>query len=408
MHLQNSVQGWLSAVVALPDYACIKAFDAGLLADARAAWGAAGRDQAKLYCILRHFTDHYPPFDGSYSWQDHLAWWRAFWAGTFDGTYLSRYVDTVNAVETLNEHTDQRMVTDKALLAPHLLTEQAAVSVWQDTYRGKLLPAATQLILFNGPEGNSLPIEAFQLAHDSGERLGYHPYIATWQGQRITSEWPFVSGRWDADEQEYGIPVDWAFTETGPLAGADGWRATNCCAAEQTALVSVFREWVQLVRGTAAYRQGRIMGPGCWFTSGHLGWETFQLDTPQLIAIAQMMAEEWRPPMTDQAKLAQAIADANTVITDTTRLLSDLNALVEVQPLYSAKALIDLALRDKDGNPTTDPVLAPTGAPAGVVKAGTIVPVYAVGVTAGSYTNRATVTVDGKSVWGAATALAKV
>jgi GH25 family lysozyme M1 (1,4-beta-N-acetylmuramidase) len=74
------------------------------------------------------------------------------------------------------------------------------------------------------------------------------------------------------------------------------------------------------------------------------------------------------------------------------------------QPLYQARALIDLALRDKDGNLTTDATLAP----AGVVKAGTVVPVYDHLVGAGAFTNRDVVTTDGKNVWGVATALQRI
>ena len=83
-----------------------------------------------------------------------------------------------------------------------------------------------------------------------------------------------------------------------------------------------------------------------------------------------------------------------------------LNTVAGVQ--YDARALIDLALRDKDGNPASDPTYAPSGTPAGVVKAGTVLPVFRDGVTAGAYTGRAVITPDGKNVWGVASALQKV
>jgi hypothetical protein len=80
------------------------------------------------------------------------------------------------------------------------------------------------------------------------------------------------------------------------------------------------------------------------------------------------------------------------------------------QPLYHARALIDLTLRNPDGTPATDPLAAPPAAPglAGVVKKDTLLHVFSENVTAGGYSNRAAVTPDGKSVWAAATALQKL
>lgn len=83
----------------------------------------------------------------------------------------------------------------------------------------------------------------------------------------------------------------------------------------------------------------------------------------------------------------------------------------EMQPIGHYKALQDLTIRDAAGNPALDPVGAPPVPPAtgGVVKAGTTIHVFALGVTAGVYPNRAVISADGqRNVWGVAAALVKV
>ena len=79
--------------------------------------------------------------------------------------------------------------------------------------------------------------------------------------------------------------------------------------------------------------------------------------------------------------------------------------------LYHAKALIDLAVRDTAGQPVSgDPIAVPPSGPglAEVVRAGTLLHIYAENVTAGGYSNRAAITPDGRSVWNAAGCLQKL
>jgi len=76
------------------------------------------------------------------------------------------------------------------------------------------------------------------------------------------------------------------------------------------------------------------------------------------------------------------------------------------QPLYHARTLIDLILRDASGAVAADPLAqSPDGH---VVLKGTTLHIYQTGVTAGGFTNRATVTADGKSVWGIASAIVRI
>ncbi len=115
---------------------------------------------------------------------------------------------------------------------------------------------------------------------------------------------------------------------------------------------------------------------------------------------AQWLQEDYTPAMASDDALNYYVAEQHKLNGD-----DDMP-----QPLYHARALQDLALRNPDGTPATAPIAAPPAQPglAGVVKKDTLVHVYAENVSAGAYTNRAAITPDGLSVWGVATALQKV
>jgi hypothetical protein len=330
-HLQQAEPGWTDSLPHCPDYTLIKAFDPGLLADGYGHWTAAGRDPARLVRLLRHFDDHwYPRFEADpQNWDWHVALWRRNFATVIDKTFLDHYAPVVQYLETLNEHTDTRMVADKALLSQHLLTEQAAVWVWNHDYRTRSDLAHIRPVIVNSPEGNDIPVEFYQLAVAEDAVLGCHPYQITVGGQAPPGEFHDVSGRWNTNELQYGLYPDYAFTESGPLGGphSDGWREGTVCAGNTAQLVERLRVWVRQVKQTAAYRQGRIIGTPAVFTTGHLRWETFQLSAAQLNALAAMFAAEWSIPMTDQAKLQQAITATQTLIGSAQALLADLQAL---------------------------------------------------------------------------------
>lgn len=78
----------------------------------------------------------------------------------------------------------------------------------------------------------------------------------------------------------------------------------------------------------------------------------------------------------------------------------------EMSPLYHAKALIDLTVRDAAGQITTDPVA--TSPDGHVVGRGTTLHVYAANVTAGAFANRVTINPNGNNIWGVATAIQRV
>ena len=57
------------------------------------------------------------------------------------------------------------------------------------------------------------------------------------------------------------------------------------------------REWIRDVQKTAAYRDGRTVGPVALFTSGRQGsvWQSYWTEQPELNALADMVKQEWKP-----------------------------------------------------------------------------------------------------------------
>lgn len=78
----------------------------------------------------------------------------------------------------------------------------------------------------------------------------------------------------------------------------------------------------------------------------------------------------------------------------------------EMSPLFHAKALIDLTVRDAAGQITTDPVA--TSPDGHVVGRGTTLHVYAANVTAGAFANRVTINPNGNNIWGIPTAIQRI
>jgi len=401
MHLQDAPQGWHQALLSLPDGGLVKSVsNPSTLREAKQAWAAAGRDPARLHTLYRHF-DVVTASAGL--WADAVDHWRVMYARWVDATYLNSYAPFVDFVSESNEYTATSTWGDPVAKATALQNAQAAAYVWNKYYRGKMgIPADCRLALLSGPVSNDIPIEIFQLAIETDSAIDYHAYTRWTDGVRYAGDFAEDSGRWNTHELAYGLRPLWVFGESGPYNSQhNGWRAPSVLAGDVGALAAAMHAWVRDVAQTRAYHEGRIVGTGAWFTSStDSTWRYFQMDTPALLAVAQAIAEEWKEP--------SMTIDPTTKAQIETHLAAIEAILNPPAPLYWAKALIDLALRDKDGNPTTDPTYAPSGTPAGVVKAGTVVPIYAVNVTAGGYTNRATINPNGANIWAVPTALVKV
>lgn len=305
MHLQTNVQDWPRALLAMPDWSSIKAVNnAGILRDAVNLWNAAGRRRERLFTIYRYhdYDDRLITTDSEIQ-REH---WRRQFFKFIDGTYLREFAPFVGGVEELNEYTDTRFATDESLLAPALASARAAVHVWNTEFRGRivnspdggrgLVPDACRLILCNSPVGNRVPRQYYELAVAEDCILGQHPYMKILKKVRDPECFRFHSGRWNFEEQEYGIKPVHAFTECGPYKNtADGWRSPDVLDGDEPLMVRYYADWFVEMQGTAAYREGRILGHN-WFTSGDdVKWKWYNLETPNLLAIAQAARDHWKP-----------------------------------------------------------------------------------------------------------------
>jgi hypothetical protein len=316
MHLQQSTPGWHEALLALPDGAVCKAFDAGLLRDAKETWAAGGRDPARLITVFRHH-DVYTAPEGT--WADAVAHWRAMYPRSIDTTFYDRYAPFVDIVSESNEYTAWSTWTDPREATKATQNVAAAAYVWNTYYRGRNgIPADTRVALLASPVSNGWPRAITQIAVDTDNYLDYHAYELCVDGARVWDSWANHSGLWHRLEQEHGLKPLWLFGESGPYRDAvQGWRHPACLGGDEDKLVAVMTAWWADVATTPAYREGRIAGPGCWFTSGNVGWPYYQLDAGQLLKLAQACRAVWTPgrdiPMTPE-DLLKIKVEAQSII----------------------------------------------------------------------------------------------
>lgn len=311
MHFQTTVPDWPNALLRMPDYTLVKSVgDPAILIDALNHWSGAGRDPKKLFLDYRHNDQDYL---FSMDYEQMKEKWRANFFRFVDGTYLNNYAPYVKFIEEHNEYTDNRMTTDPELRLPRLTSARAAVAVWNAEFRGRVvnspdgsqgsIPSDARIVLNNGPIGNDIPKEWFQLAVAEDAVLAYHPYTL-WikppneSPVRAANDWVDLSGRWETMEQRYGIKPTWMFTESGPFQSMwNGWRHPECLGGNIEYLIRAMREWILDVKQTNAYLEGRILGPGAWFTINKIDgdWTYYKLFTPELTQLANMITDEWAP-----------------------------------------------------------------------------------------------------------------
>lgn len=304
MHLQDTVPNWLTALVEMPDYALLKAFSPSVLRDGKRAWAAAGRDPARLITCLRHFDIQSAPAG---TWESVQAHWRVMFARFVDATYLTEYQTFVDVVSEANEYTASSTWQDPVDKARALMSARGAAVVWNREYRGKRVPASTRLCLLSGPVSNAIPREVFELALTEDCPLDYHAYTRWQDGRRFVADWPDDSGRWHVMETAYGLKPDWLFGECGPyIDAAGGWRRADVLDGSLPLLLEAMRQWWADVAATPAYREGRILGPGAWFTTGNAGWPYYRLDTEQLLPLARLARQVWKPGVKDMDEATKA------------------------------------------------------------------------------------------------------
>lgn len=316
MHIQNPPPGWTHALPCMPDGGLVLSVDNGdTLLAAKAA-------NPKLITAFRHYFDD-QQFSADYAQAVEIV--RRNRRSFIDGTYRDRYAQAVDLVLEYNEFYDTGMAAnDPATLHARYVTATAWAHVWNDEYRGKIVPADCRLVIGNSPVGNDIPRQFAELAIATDNVLGYHPYqrasVKLWPVTvRDPGDWQYHSGRWAFHEAAWGLTPRWCFTETAPYMGsAEGWRNPLVLGGDQALLVDIFRRWLLDVQTTPAYREGRIYGPGAWFTLGGGGsWFDYLLEEPQVVALAKLAGELWHPgeyDMDEQTKAkikqhAQAILD---------------------------------------------------------------------------------------------------
>lgn len=399
-HLQKSTPGWTESlkfgVKASPSgykrKLYVKAFDAGLLVDAREKWGAYGHDQNDLYCSFRfEAINHYPDWGRDWTWDEAVDFCIVDFRRYIDGTWLDKYLHAVNAVETWNEHTDSDMCRNPTRLKNHLLFEQAAAHVWETVYRGKIVPAACQLIIVNSPVGNDIPRQFYKLAVDSDNKLGVHLYSRWWNLTREPGDFRYLSGRPFFNEAEYGIHPQYAITEAGPFGNVDaGWRHPQVLDSSIPLLVEAERVWIQDIKTTDAWARDDIIGPAM-FTSGHVGWEYYQMEAPEMIECNKLFYDEWVGEKEDDymgmdpARKSRIQASLNVIKVETAKIQVELDD----EGIGSTALFMVKMNPGKSINIRDSPLISPDGIPLGKDIGDTILDaiysVYIVSPTTGWY-----------------------
>lgn len=303
-HFQNTVTGWIEALQRLPDGALVKAVDrADILKTAK---------QNKPGCatLLRHWYDQAQHYDNApYSVKLQRA--RDFFNSFLDGTFYQQYAPYVDIIAGWNEVWAESQTAQEK--ADRVEQERAMIEVFKAEHAPRL-PAHVRYAMASSAVGNSQPREMYQLAVQEDCYIQDHPYTHWKNGVRSGGDWQNLSGLWNRKEQEYGVKPRYVFDEGGPFESAvDGWKSSACLGGSIEAYVNAVRTWIRDVQQTAAYREGRIIGPVAIFTTGSSGgqWATYETRQPELNALADMVAQEWKPgtspPTPPNSGLEQAL-----------------------------------------------------------------------------------------------------
>ena len=285
MHLQKQIQGWTAGLIpGLPQV--VKAVDQVQ------AFREAKQINPQCVTVLRHHYDTGQVFGGT--WTDNLERARHFLSTFVDETFRE-YAPYVDYIEEWNEYLANSQ--NSVEVADRVKWADEVAEVWQQ-YRDQSDYAHIRLVLCNTAIGNLIPQEFARSAIFYDAVLGYHPYTYWQRGERPEWEWDNLSGLWNLMEEEfYGdLKPTWIFTEAGPFESAvTGWRSPECLGGNRAAYVEAMRTWYRDVKGTAAYREGRLIGAGmpAIFTSGGgKQWKGFETTEKELVALYTMFAEE--------------------------------------------------------------------------------------------------------------------
>lgn len=312
IHMQSGTPGWLGALLEEPDYALVKSVDdPSVLREAKQVWAQNGRDPSKLHTLYRHHN--VSTADGD--WQSALAHWRVMFRRWVDRTYLEQYAPYVDMVSEANEYTATstwQSATDTARVMQNM---RAAVQIWNGEFRGRvvtsndggqgLIPSDCRLAILAGPVSNDVPKAVFQLAKDSDSVLDYHAYTHCFAGNRSDFDWRDHSGRIFRHEQEHGVKCLHVAGEAGPYLGVfEGWRHPLVLSGDMTRYLAVERAVYRDIARTPAYLEGRFLGRARFTVGGGSTWSFYNHDGGNLLALARMDAQEWKPGEIDVDKLS--------------------------------------------------------------------------------------------------------
>jgi hypothetical protein len=289
IHYQKGVDRILEAVVKLPERSLILAVDDVQFLD------ECKRVNPKVVTCLRHFYDKGQQFDGGLEGNKKRA--REFFATFIDETFR-QYAHNVDLVKGFNEYLANSQ--SGAEVQARLDWAEAAAMVWRDEYRTQPEYKHIRFVICSAAIGNDIPVGFAEIARNYDCVISYHAYTLWRKKVRDPGDWEFLSGRWETMDRQFraaGYTVDWVFTEAGPFESAvTGWRSPECLNWDRDLYVEAVKQWINDVKTTNAYRNGRLYGFAL-FTSGRAGdvWKGYWTEQPELNMLADMVAAEWKP-----------------------------------------------------------------------------------------------------------------
>lgn len=287
-HFQDTANNWEAAIPRLPDHSLAKAVDrADILKTVKGI-------NPSHFTILRHWDDSLQHYDGNTNWSVLLERARNWFRTHIDGTFYQKYVPYVDAVSWHNEIWANSQSQAERL--ERIEATRAAVWVWENEYKPTFDGKNIKLVIGEAAVGNDMPREIAQIAIESGNLLGYHPY-SLWNNKvRDPGDFEWISGRYDQMEKNWGLKPVWVFTECGPFSSVlDGWRSSKVLGADVNLYVEAMRQWIRDMAQTSAYQEGRILGFTPFTTGGGDRWKLFETRQPEMSLLADMIREEWKP-----------------------------------------------------------------------------------------------------------------
>ena len=295
LHMQRTVPEWKDCLPLLPDGSQVKATDGYEMFSEVKAINPA------LFTVHRMVRDEWQTYQGQlesgwFDWEEAKRLARVWFNAFIDGTFRDKIAENCDAVSWHNEiWADSQNVIEKA---ERIAATEAAIHVWDTEYR-PTFSNDIQLIVGEAAPGNGMPRRIAELAIDSGNIVGYHPYEWWTRKQRSDVGWRVhTSMRFDLMEREWGLGPEWAFTECGPLQSAvTGWRAPECLGGDVDLYVEAVRLWLVDVAKTPAAKQDRIRGFALFttFSPNDDSWGSFHTEQPVLNRLAKMVANNWMP-----------------------------------------------------------------------------------------------------------------